>query len=38
MVSGIYTKVFDNYKNKLTTIPLTIINISSVSKFKDYCG
>ena len=41
MVSGTlfstYMKAFDNYKNKLTTIPLTIIFTSSVSKFKGYC-
>ena len=41
MVSGslfsTYMKAFDNYKNKLTTIPLTIIFTSSVSKLKGYC-
>ena len=41
MVSGslfsTYIQAFDNYKKKLTTIPLTIIFTSSVSKFKGYC-
>ena len=41
MVSGslfsTYIKVFENYKNKLITIPLTIIFTASVSKFKVYC-
>ena len=41
MVSGsffsTYIKAFENYKNKLTTIPLTIIFTSSVLKLKDYC-
>ena len=41
MVSGslfsTYMKAFDNYRNKLTTIPLTIIFTSSISKLKGYC-
>ena len=38
MVSGsffpTYIEAFDKYKNKLTTIPLTIIFTSSISKVK----
>ena len=41
MVSGslfsTYIKFFENYKNKLTTISLTIIFTANVSKFKGYC-
>ena len=41
MVSGslfsTYIKFFENYKNKLTAISLTIIFTASVSKFKGYC-
>ena len=41
MVSGrlfsSYAKELDKYKNQLTTVPLTIIFTSSVSKFKGYC-
>ena len=41
MVSGrlfsSYAKALDNYINKLTTVPITIIFTSSVSRFKDYC-
>ena len=41
MVSGslfsTYIKFFENYKNKLTTISLTIIFTASVSKIKGYC-
>ena len=41
MVSGrlfsSYAKALDKYKSKLTTVPLTIIFTSSVSKFKNYC-
>ena len=40
MVSGslfsTYIKAFENYKNKLTTIPLTIIFTSSSTKLKIY--
>ena len=39
MVSGrlfsSYAKALDNYINKLTTVPITIIFTSSVSRFKD---
>ena len=41
MVSGrlfsSYAKELDKYKSQLTTVPLTIIFTSSVSKFKGYC-
>ena len=41
MVSGrlfsSYAKALDNYINKLTTVPITIIFIGSVSRFKEYC-
>ena len=32
-----YTKALDNYINKLTTVPITIIFTGSVSRFKNYC-
>lgn len=32
-----YTEGLDKYKNKLTSVPITIVFTSLVSKFKGYC-